>query len=116
MEGRIGRLHCRYRVLGTAQGAARLPPRLDQLVRDEVAGHQAEALATALGDDPTVYVLRRVEARPLVLMTGGDGDPRLAQRWGERLAGAVVHTIAHDAGDRANLVRFADQADYVAAF
>ena len=90
MDGRIGHWHCRYQVIGTADAACLVTPRLSQLAREQDAATWAEALDTALGDDPTVYVFRQVVARPLVIAGGQAVDARLAQRWGERLAGAVI--------------------------
>jgi hypothetical protein len=116
VDGRIGHLHCRYRVIGARDAAGAVTAHLDHLAQERVAEVWAAALDQALGDDPAVYVLRRVEARLALGMAGGQDDAHLAQRWGERLAGAVVHSIARDPDDGTNLVRFADQADYVAHF
>jgi hypothetical protein len=116
MDGRIGHLHCRYRLIGARGSAGVVTARLDRLAQERVAEALEDALDQALGEDPTVYVLRQVEARLALGVGGVPTDARLAQRWGERLAGAVVHSIAHDPNDGINLVRFADQADYVAHF
>ncbi len=116
MDGRIGHLYCRYRVLGTPGSAGLVADRLDRLARSQVAEAWAEALDQILGDDPTVYVLRRVQTGLALNADRALTDAHLAQRWGERLAGAVMRRIAHDPDDGANLVCFADQADYVAHF
>ncbi|HEX6863708.1 MAG TPA: hypothetical protein VF414_12865, partial [Thermoanaerobaculia bacterium] len=115
MDGHIGHLHCRYRVIGPP-GSIHLAERLDRVLRGQLAAPLAEALDQGLGDDPTVYVLRRIDARLTLGVETGVADDLLARRWSERLAGAVVRGIAQDPGDGANLVRFADQAEYVARF
>jgi hypothetical protein len=119
MDGHIGRLHCRYKVIGPP-GSIHLAERLDRVVRRQLAGSLEKALDQGLGDDPTVYVLRRIDARLSLNVERGLADDLLARRWSEGLAGAVVRGIASgiacDSGDGANLVRFAGQAEYVASF
>ncbi len=119
MDGHIGRLHCRYKVIGPP-GSIHLAERLDRVVRRQLAASLEQALDQGLGDDPTVYVLRRIDARLSLNVERGQADDLLARRWSEGLAGAVVRGIASgiacDSGDGANLVRFAGQAEYVASF
>ncbi len=115
MEGRIGRLNCRCKVLGAPLGAGALRARLEKLAREQFAAEYAAAMETALGDDPSVYVLRRVRSRLTLVLDAATPDRAAARRWGERAAQAAVRVIAREPeGD--NLVRFAHQADFVAHF
>ncbi len=116
MDGRIARLRGLYRVRGAHNSAQALAARLDRVLRERVSESYETALGEAFAGDEAVYVLRRVEAKA-TLMVGADAtDARLARRWGEHLAGAVVRSVAEDADDGANLVRFDGQPDYVASF
>ncbi|MCG8353895.1 MAG: hypothetical protein MI924_39525 [Chloroflexales bacterium] len=115
MDSHIGHMHCRYRVIGTHSAAAATADLLDRLARDRVLQAWSDALDQALGDDQAVYVLRWVKARMAVVLDDHLTDTQLAQRWGQNLAGAVMRAIASSASD-SDLVRFANQADYVASF
>src|SRR5262245_8475829 len=116
MDGRIGHLHCRYRIIGGrgSDGSAQMI--LDRLARGRVAESYAEALGKVLGDSPAVYVVRSVSAPILFASKANMADPRLERLWGERLAGAVLRHIAQGDYNTDNVVTFADQADYVAHF
>src|SRR5712691_5498965 len=116
MDGHIGRRHCDYRVMSARDAAGPITARLHRLAQTQVAEILAEALDQAFGDDPTVYVLRRVKAHVVLQAEGTLPDAHLARRWGEHLAGTIVRSIANDLADSSNLIRFADQADYVAHF
>jgi hypothetical protein len=101
--------------MGTA-GATAICDRLDRLARERVAEAWDAALAQSLGDDPTVYVLRRLRTSITLANAAGRSDASLAQSWGRDAAGAVVRTISRDAQDGENLVRFQDTAEFVASF
>jgi hypothetical protein len=116
VDGHIAHLNCRYRVIGPRDAAGAVADRLDRVAREQVAEALSDALDQALGDDPTVYVLRRVDCSLWLNLTEGLTDTHQARRWGARLAGATVRAIANANGDGTTLVRFADQADYVAHF
>jgi hypothetical protein len=120
VEGSVGHLYCRYRVIGDRHAAHGITTRLDRVLRERVPEVCSEALDQALGDDPTVYVLRHVESQAkLQVVLQGDDEPtdaHLAQRWGEFLANAILRSIATDPNDSNNLVRFSSQAEYVAHF
>jgi len=140
MEGSIRHLHCQYRIIGGRGVVGASPAILDSLARTGLTDIYAEALNHVLGDAPTVYVLRRVSAPMLFAARAELSDPRLARRWGEQLAGAVLRQIqvAHDFGGNGapgtrlagsalrhtaardsqfdNIITFTDQADYVAHF
>ncbi|MBI3785366.1 MAG: hypothetical protein HY270_18395 [Deltaproteobacteria bacterium] len=116
MEGRIGHLHHRYRVLDRSGAAALLAAQLDRHLSARLPDAVQRALDEALGDDPTVYVLRRVATKLTVRGRVTNIGPTLAQEWGDRLAGAIVRHIAADEDNGGNLVCFADQAEFVARF
>jgi hypothetical protein len=115
MDGRIGQLNYRCRVNGAPASTGALQARLARVAREQVTQAYAAALEHALGDDPAVYVLRRVNARLALMLSADTADHRVAQRMGERMAGAIVRSIAREP-EGENLVRFNDQADYVAHF
>lgn len=112
MDTQVGHLHCCYRAAGAGAGSA--PGRLDRVARERLPACLAAALGRALGDDPTVYVLRHVEDRLVLRLAPTTSDDQLAQQWAGHLAGAVLRRIVHDPAEQC--VRFDDQADYVAAF
>jgi hypothetical protein len=90
--------------------------RLDRLAQERLADALADALDQALGDDATVYVLRQVDSRMALMVHDDVPDARLVERWAEQLAGAVMRQIAYAPNEGTDLVRFTDQADYVARF
>ena len=126
MDGRIGQLHCRYRVPSGQEGATGLTTRLDRVARENLAECYGQALDQALGDDSAVYVVRQIETRLAMILDGQASDAAIAERWGICLAAAVARAIAsretghgHPLGRNgagAEVLRFADQADYVAHF
>lgn len=75
-----------------------------------------EALERRLGSDPGVVVLRNVKSRLFLPLDETPTDSQLARRWGERIAASVYRRIAETGPGDADLVRFEDQADYVAQF
>lgn len=115
MTHRIRRHHARYRVFASPSGGAALTGRLDRVSREALGAAWADAMSQALPGD-AVYIVRRASVAYTVDPRDGLDDGRLAQRWGERLAGAVARAIADDMGDGGNVVRFADEAEYVARF
>lgn len=117
MNGRIGQLHNHYRVVG-ARGARQeaLAARLERVMREQMAASFEAALEEAFAGDEAVYVLRRMKVSTLLTGINDSTDAGVARRWAGRLADAVVHIISKDDGDGANLIRFDDQADYVAHF
>ncbi|HZH31994.1 MAG TPA: hypothetical protein VEY11_14605 [Pyrinomonadaceae bacterium] len=117
MNGRIGHLHNHYRVVG-ARGTQQeaLAARLERVMREQMAASLEAALNEAFAGDEAVYVLRLMKVTTLLTGIHDSTDAGVARRWAEHLAGAVVHSISKDDGDGANLIRFDDQADYVAHF
>jgi hypothetical protein len=115
MDGWIGHLHNRYRIFGAPGTSAGAVARLDRLVRERLPEVWAESLHAAFDDDPTVYVIRKVETRVGVNLSAAPTDRALALTWGTRLTRSVLRTI-EEGEETGNLVRFADQAEYVARF
>jgi hypothetical protein len=116
MDGRIGQLHCRYRVLGERAAAPRISARLERVAREELLRSYETALHDAFGDDPAVIVVRQVDAGWVLSLDQVPTDAQLAQHWGRQLAGSVVRRVATARDDAAAVVRFENQADYVAHF
>jgi hypothetical protein len=115
MDGRIGRLNLRCKILGASQNAGALQARLERVARQQLAAEYEAAIGSALGDDPSVYVLRKVNARLAMALDPLAPDRAAARTWGQRAALEAVRTIARQPqGD--GLVRFDDQADFVAHF
>lgn len=116
MNGRVGQMRCRYQVVGDRIAARAVSARLDRLATTQVTKAMAEALDHGLGDDPTVYVMRRVKSRVLLDRDRPGSDARLARAWGTRLARDVLKVLAANPSSSANIVRFADTAEYVGSF
>jgi hypothetical protein len=124
MEGRIGHLHCHYRIL-KGHGVSATPTtaqRLDALVRERASQVCFAALGDVLEGDTTVYVLREVRCKLGVARQAGEGigvdgaDGREAQRLGAGMAHSILRAIFEDTGDSQSLIKFKDQADFVASF
>ena len=113
MDGRIGHLHCH--VLSTRPGAAPTAA-IERVARERVAASLADALEPTLGGDPAVYVLRNLRADLALRAEDCVDDAVLARRWGDRLAVGVRRALAHGDDADSELVRFADQAEFVARF
>jgi hypothetical protein len=88
---------------------------LDLLAHQRIAAACDHALSENFQNDPAVYVVRRVSARVAVLAPRVTLESRLAEQWGHRLGAAVVRSIAVEK-DGDNLVRFANQAQFVVRF
>jgi hypothetical protein len=116
VDGHINHLHCRYRVISAASSAAKVTTQLKRVAREQLAQAYERALDQALGDDPAVYILRQLNAGLVISLDAVSSDQHVAQRWGDRLAGSVMRAIARAPEGDDNLVKFQDQADYVARF
>jgi hypothetical protein len=115
MEGRIGRLQVHYRVVRSALGRGFPVSALDRIVRDRLASGCENVFNQVFEADPTVYVLRKVKARVAMLNSALTHEPAIAERWSKCLGMSVTRCIA--AGeDHDNLVRFVNQAEFVARF
>ncbi len=116
MDGRIAHLRGHYRIQGAHGTAPSLGARLDRVLRQGVVQRYEEVLQQALGDDESVYVLRRVAARSTLMLSADVTDHALARSWGSQLASAVIRAIAGNVHEPGNLVRFENRADHVAHF
>ena len=116
MDGRIAHLRSHYRVVGAQVAAPAVASRLDRILRAEVIKSYDDALQSALAGDESVYVLRRVKARTRIVLDADLTDAAVARLWGSHLAAAVMRTIARGEDEPGNVVRFENQADYVASF
>jgi hypothetical protein len=116
MDGRIGHLHSHYHLVSAQATASGLVPRLDRIMRGSLLESYEKALTEVFRDDEAVYVLRRVRVKTTLMVTESATDSELARRWGEQLAGAVVRAVAGKADEGVSLIRFDNQADYVAHF
>lgn len=112
MAGRVGILRCRYQVRGRVVVPAAVG-RLERMARERLRDELGSAL-DRLDVDGAVYVVRRVHARSTIDLARTDGA--LTLRWSNDLAGSVATAITTHSGDSADVVRFDDQAQYVAAF
>jgi len=113
MDGTIGRLHCKYRIVGGSTLAA-VQARLDDMLSSAVAGVTDHSLDSALGGEPTVYVLRCVRIKALVHTHGSVATRPAAEHLGRQFACAIVKAVA--LGNPENCITFRNQAEYVACF
>jgi hypothetical protein len=116
MQPYIGRWDCRYRVAGAQPEAAAAVALLERNVRGRVPDAYIAALEGTLQNDPTVYVLRRLHVALSLRVGEIPNEPALAQRWARHLGAATVRKLVADGANPADIVRFADDAEYVAHF
>jgi hypothetical protein len=110
MDGTIAALRCEYLARGLEQTVA--AGHLDEVARIGLPGALSALLDSVYGDDPAVYALRDVRAECTLQVDSAAA----ARRWAETLAAAIVTAIAEDPADGTNLVRFADEAEYLARY
>lgn len=110
MDGTIAALRCEYLTRGVEQAAA--AAHLDQIARVELPSVLGTLLDSVYGHDPAVYVVRHVHAEFALRADG----PAVGRKWAEALASAIVTTMANDPAGGGNLVRFADEAEYLACY
>jgi hypothetical protein len=113
MQTRIGHVHICYRVPQASRSSTTVAA-LNRVARERIAAVCDNALSKTFEVDNTVYVVRRVSARVAILSKHLDLESRIAEQWGHRLCAAVVKSIAEQ--DRDNVVRFENQAEFVARF
>src|ERR1700687_3790714 len=92
MEGRIGRLHCRYRI--SADSALPLIARLDEVGRQALASYCARALDGVMQDNRTVWIVRSVTVPFTLNGKAVRDDTILARQWAERITIAVTREVA----------------------
>lgn len=115
MDGRIAHLRSHYRIHAGHAVAPDLALRLDRVLRERLAESYEESLQAAMRDDDAVYVVRHVRVQTSIVVSDRVSDNSLATNWGFHLARAVVRAISNGTSD-GNLVRFENQAEYVARF
>src|SRR4051794_19234757 len=101
MEGRIGRLHCNYRV--TTGPAAASIARLERVGKDRLAGACARALDGIMEGDSTVWVMRRVSAPLMIDAKAAWDENALALKWAKQISRGAVREIVRGV-DGANVV------------
>jgi hypothetical protein len=116
MLGRIAHLRSHYRLTGAQVAAPAVALQLDRILREEALRSCDEALDSALALDESVYVLRRVKVKTSFVLSSETTDAGLGKRWGSHLATAVMRAIARGEDAAGNVVRFENQAVYVASF
>lgn len=116
VQGHITHLNCRCRVLGDGGVAMHVQSRFRAVADQALLGAYEAALDQVLGDDVEVIVIRRIDAPLAVLSSDIPTDAAFARLWGERLAGSVMRRLAASTDDTEALIRFTDQAEYVARF
>jgi hypothetical protein len=116
MDPHIGHWHCRYRRVGAQLDAALAVDRLEHTIRPRVLAAYGNVLDQIFENDPAVYVLRRVSAAFTLDGVKAKTEIALADAWGNKLGAAVMRGIATHAEDGGNLVKFENEAEYVAHF
>ena len=116
LEARIGRVHNRYRLIGFREPDSAIVGRLDGLCRERLPLQLDHELDRALGDNPTVYVIRSIKTRLSLDVDGEMTDQRLVKEWAAAIAREVAAAVAGLSRSPADVVRFDDQATFVARF
>jgi hypothetical protein len=114
MQTRVGQVRIRYRVPAGQLSSATLTS-LQSVARQKIADACDSALEEVFADDPTVYVLRKVNSRVAVLAGRKTSETNLAEQWGRNLCTSVVKAIVRNDDDE-NLVRFENQSDFISSF
>jgi hypothetical protein len=112
---RIGRWNCTYRVIESHPRALLAVDVLERRVRHAVLDAYEATLVEAFTNDPTVYVVRRLDVKLAMHVASEPNGPALARVWGARMGAEAVRVISA-ASDFANIVCFEDQADFIAHF
>jgi hypothetical protein len=112
---RIGRWNCTYRVMVTQPQSSLAVNVLERDVRRAVLDAYESTLATVFANDPAVYVVRRLDVKLAMQVAAEPNAPALARGWGVRMGAEAARAISA-ASDSANIVRFEDQADFIAHF
>lgn len=84
--------------------------------RARVADVYEAALDRAFGDDPAVYVLRRVHTELTITNPSLAGEAAMARQWAAKTCAAVVTTVTRNGHDSSMVMRFDDTPDFVAHF
>jgi hypothetical protein len=115
VSSRIGRWKCTYRVLETQPQALLAVDALERRVRRTVLDAYEATLEAAFANDPAVYVARRLDVKLAMHVAAEPNVLALARGWGTRMGAEATRAISA-ASDSANIIRFEDQADFIAHF
>jgi hypothetical protein len=115
MSSRIGTLHLRYRARRGGPLATAVVPGLDRAMRARLGEALEGRLATILGDDPAVIVIRELNARVAIGRDDWSLDSRAVDRISRASADAVSAALSAPASAEA-VMRFADQAEFIGSF
>jgi hypothetical protein len=88
---------------------------LEARVRRVALDAYESTLETVFANDPAVYVVRRLDVKLAMQVAAEPSAPALASGWGARMGAEVARAI-YAATESANIVRFEDQADFIAHF
>ncbi|MFB9431087.1 hypothetical protein ACFFR8_17055, partial [Streptoalloteichus tenebrarius] len=109
MDAQIATLHCEYLVNA---GDPLVAERVHQVARTDLATALEAELAPVLDVDPAVYLIRDLVAEVRL----DTRAPNLPREWARQLGAAVVAAITHGGRDHDAVVRFADEAAYLASY
>jgi len=88
---------------------------LERVARERIEEVCDRAFEETFQNDPSVFVVRKVQTHVAVLAPPAALESRLAEQWGARLCASVVRVIASTSNDE-NVVRFENQAAFVSSF
>jgi hypothetical protein len=113
LQPHIQRWHTRYRLAGNCRDAIAF---IESGIRKRVIDPYGAALERAFSEDPSVYVLRRVQAELTVPSPTVATEAEIARRWAGQIFAGVLRTITRYS-DRSDFVmRFDDTSEYIACF
>ena len=88
---------------------------LGRVARERIEDVCDRAFEETFQNDPSVFVVRKVQTRVAVLASQAALESRLAEQWGARLCASVIRVIASTSSDE-DVVRFENQAAFVSSF
>jgi hypothetical protein len=116
MRTKIRRLHTRYLIAGSSAASAQATARLDDIMRQRLPEALGHALERKLAGADTVYVLRRVKANLVLNSLLSSSDLDLVSKWADAVSDAVVRVVSNACHHGSEVLRFTDQAEFIAGF
>jgi hypothetical protein len=113
VDGRIGSLEVRYRTRGIDPVLAARLPALTRAIEQQLGDALDARLSATIGDGRDVYVVRQLHAHAVIDDEAWQLDRPVVDRMSEVSAAALAAVLAQPSDD---VVRFADQADFLCAF
>jgi hypothetical protein len=113
MQIRVGHMHLRHRVAQGSGDSTGVVAAFNRIARVPLAEACEQAFADAIDDDAAVYVVRRIVTRMAVSRHALAQETPLAREWARSISASTVRAIA---ASNDTVVRFANQADFVASF